>query len=380
MPIAARQIINDQLDDWSLLGVEGHLHARDPWLPYHEQFRTPLAHLVGALPHEVVCMNSLTVNLHLLMTSFYRPTRERHAIIIEDSAFPSDSYAVASQAALHGFDPATSIIRLTPRPGESTLRTDDIEATIRANASKLALVMLGAVNYLTGQFFDMPRITKAAHDAGALCGWDLAHAVGNVPMHLHDIDADFAAWCSYKYLNAGAGAVAGAFIHERHVARSDLQQFAGWWGNDPSARFKMKPDFVPIHSADRWQLSNPPIFAMMPLKASLAIFEAASIDRLRAKSIILTTYLEALIDTINAPRAEAARIRVLTPREPDSRGCQLSLIMPGDARATFTRLQHRGVICDFREPNIIRAAPTPLYTRFIDVYHFAHALDEATRI
>lgn len=382
MPKAARDLVNQQFDDWSLLGVEGHLHARDPWLPYHEQFRAPLARLVGAKPHEVVCMNSLTVNLHLLMASFYRPTRERYAIIIEDTAFPSDSYAVMSQArfhaSAHGFDANTAIIRLKPREGEATLRTEDIEATIAREAPRLALVMLSAVNYLTGQWFDMERITRAAHSVGALCGWDLAHAVGNVPMRLHDIGADFAAWCSYKYLNSGAGAIAGAFVHEMHVADKTLPQFAGWWGNDPATRFKMGPEFSPVASADRWQLSNPPIFAMIPIKASLALFEEAGIDRLRAKSIQLTGLLQSLIDLINTPRPAADQITVLTPRDPNARGCQLSLVMPGDARQTFAALQRAGVICDFREPNVIRAAPVPLYTRFIDVWRFASALDQAT--
>ncbi len=381
MPKAARDLINQQLDDWSLLGVEGHVHGRDPWLPYHEQFRAPLARLVGALPHEVVCMNSLTVNLHLLMASFYRPTRERHAIVIEDTAFPSDSYAVMSQARFHAphhnFDPAAAIIRLKPRDGESTLRTEDIEAVIAREGRRVALVMLGAVNYLTGQWFDMERITRAAHSVGALCGWDLAHAVGNVPMRLHDIGADFAAWCSYKYLNSGAGAIAGAFVHERHVGDKSLPQFAGWWGNDPATRFKMGPEFSPVASADRWQLSNPPIFAMIPIKASLALFERAGIDRLRAKSVAMTGLLQSLIDLINAPRPAADQIRVLTPRDPNARGCQLSLVMPGDAKQSFAALQRAGVICDFREPNVIRAAPTPLYTRFQDVWRFALALDHA---
>lgn len=382
MPKAARELINQQLDDWSLLGVEGHVHGRDPWLPYHEQFRAPLARLVGARPHEVVCMNSLTVNLHLLMASFYRPTSERYAIIIEDTAFPSDSYAVMSQARFHaraqGFDLTTAIIRQKPREGEATLRTEDIEAVIAREGPRVALVMLGAVNYLTGQWFDMERITRAAHSVGALCGWDLAHAVGNVPMRLHDIGADFAAWCSYKYLNSGAGAIAGAFVHETHVADKSLPQFAGWWGNDPATRFKMGPEFSPVASADRWQLSNPPIFAMIPIKASLALFEEAGIDRLRAKSLQLTGLLQALIDLINVARPAADQIKVLTPRDPQARGCQLSLVMPGDAKQTFAALQRAGVICDFREPNVIRAAPVPLYTRFIDVWRFAHALDQAT--
>lgn len=378
MPKAARTLINEQLDDWAELGVEGHLAGRDPWLPYHEWFRGPLSRLVGAHPHEVVCMNSLTVNLHLLMASFYRPTASRHAIVIEDAAFPSDSYAARSQASLHGFDPDRAVIRLAPREGEATLRTEDVEETLRREGHRVALVMLGAVNYLTGQWLDMERITRAAHAAGAVCGWDLAHAVGNVPMRLNEIGADFAAWCSYKYLNGGAGAIAGAYVHERHCADKSIPQFAGWWGNDPATRFKMTPHFVPVASADRWQLSNPPIFGMVALKASLSIFERATIERLRAKSLLLTGLLWDMIEAMNAPRPQASRVRVLTPPCPAERGCQLSLVVPGDARRAFAHLQDAGVICDFREPNVIRAAPVPLYTRFDDVARFGLALAATT--
>lgn len=377
MPRAVPELIRQELEDWAKLGVEGHLHGRDPWLTYHEQFRGGLARLVGAREDEVVAMNSLTVNLHLLMTSFYRPTRERYAIMIEDSAFPSDSYAVASQASLHGFPVQDAIIRLAPREGETVLRTQDIIARIEREGARLALVMLGGVNYLTGQWFEMEAITRAARHVGAVCGWDLAHAAGNVPVRLHDWDVDFAAWCSYKYLNSGPGAIAGAFVHERHLGRQDLKQCAGWWGNAVKTRFRMGPDFEPVASADRWQLSNPPIFSLTPLKASLAIFDRAGMPRLREKSLLLTGYLEWLIDAINA-RRRGSRIGILTPRDSAQRGCQLSLVVPGDVKAGFAKLQRRGVICDFREPNVIRAAPTPLYGSFHDVWRFASVLEEVT--
>ncbi|HYF14712.1 MAG TPA: kynureninase [Phycisphaerales bacterium] len=371
MPRDVPRLVQQELEDWARLGVEGHLHGRDPWLPYHEQFRAPLARLCGALEREVVAMNSLTVNLHLLMASFYRPTRERFKIVIEDTAFPSDSYAVASQAAWHarhaGFDASRAIVRLAPREGEGTLRTEDIVAAIEREGPSIALVMLGAVNYLTGQWFDMEAVTRAGHDAGAIVGWDLAHAMGNVPMRLHDIGADFAAWCSYKYLNAGPGAVAGAFVHERHLSEP-VPQFAGWWGNDPATRFRMGPEFSPVARADRWALSNPPIFSLTPLKASLALFDEARIDRLREKSLALTGYMETLL------RSMAPSVRVLTPAEAARRGCQLSLVLPGDARAAHAALLRRGIVTDFREPHVIRAAPVPLYNSFHDVYRFVSAL------
>ena len=390
-PRATRAAIEQELDDWANLGVEGHLHAKHPWLPYHEEIRNDAALVVGASPHEVVVMNSLTVNLHLLMAAFYRPTPARHAIIIEDAAFPSDSHAVQSQIVHRGFDPAISLIRLKPRPGEHTLRTQDIVQTIDHHSSSLALVMLGAVNYLTGQWFDMPAITAAAHRAGAIAGWDLAHAVGNVPLALHEIGADFACWCSYKYLNSGPGAIAGAFVHERHLSRTDLPQFAGWWGNDPATRFAMGPEFTPVHSADRFQLSNPPIFSMTPVRVSLELFRRAGMARLRAKSVRLTAYMEGLIDDLNARRAAPA-VQIVTPRDPAQRGCQLSLLItpdgaspdatpdaapdPATVKAAHERLSRQGIIVDFRSPNIIRAAPVPLYNTFLDVWTFVQALEQ----
>lgn len=376
MPRRVPELLRQELEDWARLGVEGHLTGRDPWLPYHEQFRGPLGRLVGAQEREVVAMNSLTVNLHLLMASFYRPTPERFKIVVEDACFPSDSYAVASQAAFHGFDPGRSVVRLAPRKGEQTLRTEDVVGAIEHE--KPALVMLGGVNYLTGQWFDMPAITAAGHRAGAIVGWDLAHAAGNVPMRLHDWGVDFAAWCSYKYLNAGPGAIAGAFVHERHLGDASRPRLAGWWGHDPATRFRMGPTFAPTPTADAWSLSNPPIFSLTPLKASLDLLDRAGMDRLREKSVALTAYLEALLGDLSGRLRGMGRsgLDVLTPRDPGARGCQLSIVVPGASREVQRALLQRGVVCDFREPNVIRAAPVPLYCSFHDVWRFVRALGE----
>jgi kynureninase len=375
-PKAARAAVEQELDDWAALGVEGHFAAKHPWLPYHEEVRESLARLVGGLPREVVAMNSLTTNLHLLMVSFYRPTRERFQIAIEDSAFPSDSYAVQSQLDFHhgrtGFDREQGLIRLKPREGESNLRTADILAAIDQRASSLALLLLGGVNYLTGQYFDIPAITRFARERGLVVGWDLAHAAGNVDLRLHDWDCDFAAWCSYKYLNAGPGAVAGAFVHERHLGDRTLPRFAGWWGNDPATRFKMGPEFMPVASADAWQLSNPPVLALAPLRVSLEIFDRATMPALRAKSIALTGYLEQRLQASAIHR----RICIITPPESTGRGAQLSLEIDGATSATARRLHERGVFCDFREPNVIRVAPVPLYNSFHDVWRLARVLDD----
>lgn len=378
MPKRTREAVNQELEDWARFGVEGHFHARHPWFPTHEFVRSGLARLVGAEEHEVVAMNSLTVNLHLMMASFYRPTKERFRIVIEDAAFPSDSYAVQSQAALHGFDISQAIVRLKPRPGEHTLRTEDVVEKIQHLGPTVALVMLGGVNYLSGQVMDMPAITKAGHAAGAIVGWDLAHAAGNIPLQLHDWNADFACWCSYKYVNSGPGAVAGCFVHERHVKNvagfgepGYLPRLAGWWGNDPATRFKMTSDFVPVASADAWSMSNPPVLAMAPLRASLSIFDEAGMSALRTKSVAMTNYLQALIDQL--PGAERL-IDVITPREPSARGCQLSLAIRFEAKALHNALLSRAVACDFREPNVIRIAPVPLYNSFHDCWRFASIL------
>ncbi len=380
-PKATRALVEQELEDWAKLGVEAHLHGRDPWLPYHEWFRGPAARLVGGVPGEAVMMNSLTCNLHLLMVSFFRPTPERYKIVIEDSAFPSDSYAVASQLRFHGIDPAQGLVRLKPREGEQTLRTEDIEGYLWEEGQQVALVLLGAVNYLTGQWFDMARITAAAKERGCTVGWDLAHAAGNVPLKLHDWGADFAAWCSYKYMNSGPGAVAGAWVHERHFKGShgvtksgsheagSIPRFAGWWGNDPATRFQMKPEFVPVASAEAWQLSNPPIFGLAPVKASMQIFDKVGMAALRAKSLKLTGYLQQLL-------AQECKntVQVITPTDPAQRGCQLSLIVKGSSRELEGRLSKEGVIVDCREPNIIRVAPTPLYNTFADCWELVQQL------
>ncbi len=359
-----RSRLTDELDDWARLGVEAHLEAKRPWLPYHELLRAPAARLVGARPAEVVMMNSLTVNLHLMMTSFYRPTAERHAIVIEDSTFPSDSYAVRSQVALHGYDPDSAVIRLRPRTGESALRSDDIVAFLREGGSRVALVLLGGVNYLSGEFLDIAAITAAGHAAGAVVGWDLAHAAGNVPLHLHDWDVDWAAWCTYKYLNAGPGAVAGCFVHERYLADPSLPKLAGWWGSRPATRFAMGPVIDPVYTADSWQLSNPPILALAPVLASLEVFDAVGMAQLRAKSIRLTGYLESLLDGFE----------ILTPREPERRGAQLSVRVSGAAAVSRELRDAYGVIADHREPDVIRLAPAPLYCTFQDCWRAADAL------
>ncbi len=377
-PKAARVAIEQELDDWARLGVAAHLEGKHPWLPYHEELRATGARVVGAQPHEVVMMNSLTVNLHLLMVSFYRPTAERHRIVVEGSPFPSDLFAVSSQASFHGYDPREAVVPLRAREGEATLRTEDVEAFIEREGKSVAMVLLGAVNYLTGQWFDMKRITAAARKAGCIVGWDLAHAAGNVPARLHDWDVDFAAWCTYKYLNAGPGAVAGAFVHERHTRSGaagrgygpgGIPLFAGWWGNDPATRFQMRPEFVPVASADAWQVSNPPILSMAPVRASLEIFDRAGMDAVRAKSLRLTGYMEFLLRTL-LPGA----VEIVTPRDPEGRGAQLSLVVRGATKEVERRLHRRGVVVDFREPNIIRAAPAPLYNTFRDVLEFVRAL------
>ena len=371
-PVALRDRLGQELDDWARLGVEGHGEATRPWVSYHQLLREPAARLVGADPSEVVVMNSLTVNLHLMMVSFYRPTPQRHAIVIEDSAFPSDSYAVRSQVAFHGYDPDTAVIRLRPRDGESSLRSEDVVAFLAAEGSRVALVLLGAVNYYSGEFLDIEPITAAGHAAGAVVGWDLAHAAGNLPLRMHDWGVDWAAWCSYKYLNSGPGSLAGAFVHERHLADRSLPKFAGWWSTDPASRFQMAPTVTPVDTADSWQLSNPPILAMAPVLASLQMFDAVGMDALRAKSIRLTGYLESLLDTI----ADGRPLELITPRDPQRRGAQLSLRIHGlDAGAVTARLRHEhGVIADARQPDVVRLAPAPMYCTFHDCWRAATAL------
>jgi kynureninase len=380
MPKAARQLVEEELDDWADLAVDAHLGATTPWYSYHETLREPMARLVGATPVEVICMNSLTVNLHLMMATFYRPTKTRFKILMEAPAFPSDTYAIKTQLVHHGFDPKEALILAEPRDGEFPVRTEEIIDLIEKNADALSVVMIGAVNFFTGQLFDIAAITASAQKHGITVGIDLAHAVGNVPLSMHDWNVDFAVWCSYKYLNAGPGAVAGAFVHERHAMNTKLPRLAGWFGNDPNTRFRLhlEPEFVPVASADGWQISNPPIFSMAPLRASLAVFEeAGGMDPLREKSKKLTGYLQFLLEQANAGAARATgRFNVITPREPEARGCQLSILAKEHPKELHKELEAAGVKADFREPNVIRAAPAPLYNTFHDVWRFAKTLAE----
>ncbi len=376
-PRSVRAAVNAELDYWAELGVEGHFKGRLPWLDYHEYLRDDLAMIVGAQPGEVVAMNTLGVNLHLLMVSFYRPTPQRHAILIEAGAFPTDRYAVESQVRFHGFDPASALIELEADEANGLISLAAIERALAEHGARIALVMLPGIQYRTGQAFDLQGITALAHRHGCTVGFDLAHAVGNLPLQLHDSGADFAIWCSYKYLNGGPGAVGGAFVHTRH-AQAVLPRFAGWWGHDKATRFQMGPQFVSIPGVDGWQLSNPPILALAPLRASLEIFRRAGMPALREKSLQLTGYLEWLVQARLADVLD-----VVTPSDPTRRGAQLSIRVRGGrtrGRALFDHLMARGVIGDWREPDVIRISPAPLYNRFADCLVFAQAVQEWGRL
>ncbi len=364
-PKTVRDYVEQELKDWELLGVEGHFRGKNPWMPYHKLLSEQTAELVGALPSEVVVMNSLTVNLHLMMVSFYLPTPQRHKILIEEGAFPSDQYAVKSQIRFHGYEPASSLIEFRPHPGERFLREDEIMEVIRREAGSIALIMLGGVNYSSGQLFNMKEIAKAGRARGCRVGFDLAHAAGNVPLKLHDWDADFAVWCSYKYLNGGPGCIAGCFVHERHARDWNLPRFAGWWGHDQDTRFLMGPEFKPMPGAEGWQLSNPSILSLAALRASMEIFHEAGIERLREKSLALTGYMEFLLD-----QQHSHKFSIITPRSPERRGAQLSLRIHHGGRAICDRLLEKGVLVDWREPDILRVAPIPLYNSFQDVHEF----------
>ena len=366
-PKRTKEFLNQELDDWATFGVEGHFHAKNPWLPYHEFLAESYAKIVGAKNSEVVAMNTLTVNLHLMMVSFYRPTQKRHKIIIEGDAFPSDIYAVESQIKHHRFLPENSLIKLRPRDGESAIRTEDISAIIEREGDEIALIMLGGVNYYTGQVFDFEKITKIAHNKGINVGFDLAHAAGNIKLELHKWGVDFAVWCSYKYLNSGPGSVAGAFVHEKHH-NTNLPRFAGWWGHNKEERFKMPDKFNPIASAEGWQLSNPPILSLAAIRASLSIFDEVGMDKLVSKSKKLTDYLVFLLNSI-----ETDRIEIITPKE---RGCQLSIRVKNGDKKLFDSITVKGVIADWREPDVIRVAPIPLYNSFQDVFNFYSILKE----
>lgn len=375
-PKATAEYLMQELKDWAELGVEGHLRAKNPWLPYHEFLRDAAARIVGALPSEVVLMNQLTVNLHLMLTSFYQPTAERFKIIFETNPFPSDRYALASHAYLHGFELDDVLIELQPRQGELTLRTEDILKAIEENADELALVMIGGVNYYTGQAFDMEAITLAAHKAGSKCGFDLAHAAGNIKLNLHKWNVDFAVWCSYKYLNSGPGGVSGCFVHQHHAENFELPRLAGWWGNDPTTRFEMGKDFIPKEGADGWQLSNAPIMSMACHRAALDLFEEAGMDKLIAKSKMLTDYLEFVIDDVLQKNNKQNLIEMITPLDSKQRGCQLSLRVVKNGKKIHKALTDNGVIADWREPDVIRVAPVPMYNTFEDAYRFGEILSQ----
>ena len=379
LPRRTAGYVEEELEKWGRLAVKAHFSGENPWLPYHELLAEPMARLVGASASasEVVTMNSLTANLHLMMASFYRPTRERHRILLEDHAFPSDDYALESQARFHGFDPAEALVRLRPREGKHAIEAADVAEVLERDGASIALVLLPGVQYYTGQAFDVEAITRQAHAKGCVVGFDMAHAAGNLVLRLHDWNVDFAVWCTYKYLNSGPGSVGGCFVHERHGDRKspDLPRLAGWWGHDKKSRFRMEPGFRPIPGAEGWQLSNPPILSLAAIRASLDVFmEAGGMEPLREKSVRLTGYLEWLL------REElAAAIEILTPADPQRRGCQLSLRVTssGAGRDVFEKLEASGVTCDWREPDVIRVAPVPLYNRFEEVHRFVEILREA---
>ena len=369
-PQSTQSYIQQELSDWAKYGVEGHFLAKNPWLSYHELLTEKMARIVGALPEETVMMNQLTVNLHLLMVSFYRPTKNRYKILCEAKAFPSDQYALQSQIKFHGYSVEEALVEVAPREGEYHIREEDILNAIEKNKDSLAMIMIGGVNYFTGQVFDMKRITEAGHKAGAIVGFDLAHGAGNIKLDLHNWNVDFAAWCSYKYLNSGPGSVAGAFVHQNHLKNTDLPIFAGWWGHDKKTRFLMDSTFVPMQTAERWQLSNAPVFSMAACRASLDIFEEVGMDALIEKSRNLVAYLEFIIHDINKQKNNC--LQIITPKE--NRGCQLSIVANGYGKALYNKLIENGVIPDWREPNVIRCAAIPLYNSYEDMYRFGEIL------
>lgn len=375
-PISTKKYIDQELNDWAKWGVEGHFHAQRPWMPYHEFITEKAAKIVGGKNNEVVVTHSLTTNLHLLMVSFYRPTKTRFKILCEKKAFPSDQYALQSQAKFHGYQPEEAIVEIGPRDGEYTIREEDVLAKIEELGESLAMIMIGGVNYFTGQVFPMKEITAAGHKVGATVGFDLAHGAGNIPVSLHDWNIDFAAWCGYKYLNSGPGGSSGLFIHERHVKNKDLIRFAGWWGHDKNDRFLMPDKFNPIPTAEAWQLSNAPVLSMAAHLASLDIFDEVGMDALREKSIQLTNYQEFIINDINE-RNSHINLEIITPKDTSKRGCQLSIVAHGQGKSLFEKLSANGVVADWREPNVIRIAPVPLYNSFEDAFDFGKIIEAA---
>ncbi len=371
-PKRAKTYVDEVMNDWATLAVEGHFYAEKPWWDYHERFANPLSKLVGALPTEVTVMNTLTVNLHLMLVSFYRPTAKRFKIICEEKAFPSDQYLFQSQVRFHGYEPENTIVEVKRREGEHNIRLEDIVAKINEVGEELALVLIGGVNYYTGQVFDMKTITEAGHNVGAYVGWDLAHAAGNIELQLHDWQVDFAAWCSYKYMNSGPGNASGCFIHEKHHTNSELPRFAGWWGHNKERRFKMEPRFDPIQGADGWQISNLPVLSLAPYLASVELFAEIGMTALIAKRNTITAYLEFVLQEID--REVKGNFEIITPSNPKERACQLSVFLHGEGRSLFDYLMKNGVIIDWREPNVIRLAPVPLYTSFEDIYRFGQIL------
>lgn len=376
-PKSTKDYIQQELDDWAKFGVEGHFDAQKPWFEYHEFLTPKIAPIVGAKEHEVVVTHSLTTNLHLLMVSFYQPKGSRYKILCEAKAFPSDQYALESQVKFHGYEPKDAIIEVAPRDGEHTIREEDILQALEEQGDQVALILWGGVNYYTGQFFDLEKITKAGHEAGAIVGFDLAHAAGNVKLNLHDWGVDFAAWCSYKYLNSSPGGVSGMFVHERHADRPELPRFAGWWGYDKATRFEMKPGFQPMYGAEGWQLSNAPVLGMAAHLASLDIYDEVGMDALINKSRKLTGYLEFLIQAITEKYKEKVSFEIITPKEDKNRGCQLSILCHGQGKQLFEQITKEGVIADWREPNVIRIAPVPLYNSFEDIFRFGKALENS---
>lgn len=368
-PKVTQEYIQQELKDWANLGVEGHFDAKNPWMPYHEFLTENMAKIVGAKPIEVVIMNTLTTNLHLLMVSFYQPTKTKYKIVIESDAFPSDRYAVESQLKFHGFDPKEGLVEWKPREGEELLHMEDLEAILETQGDEIALLLIGGVNYYTGQYFDIKKIAELGHAKAAMVGIDLAHGAGNIQPNLHDSGVDFAAWCTYKYLNSGPGSLAGLFVHEKHAYNKDLNRFAGWWGHDKETRFNMRYDFNPLPGAESWQLSNPPILSMAAIKASLDLFDEVGMDALREKSEKLTAYFEYLINEINTDR-----IKIITPSNPKERGCQLSIQVQHADKSLHQKLIDKHIITDWREPDVIRCAPVPLYNSYVDVYKMVDEL------